>query len=336
MLSGTLFSIRRAAWALAGAAGIAACLAFGSYSFAQQSFVGARGRPRVEGTRVVDEKGEPITLRGMSLYCWNQQGKQFFNKEAVGHLARDWKCTLVRIAVLPRDVKNSMAGEIERVKTVIDACAANGVYALVDYHSMQSAQNDVATPRAFFEALAKAYARSPNVMYEIWNEPVQESWEVIKGYHEAVIPAIRAVDPESIIVVGSRHWDQELEEASLNPIKGVKNVAYAIHFYSGTHRQALRDNGARAMKNGVALFASEYGLSTASGNGGLDFAEQKLWWDWLDENHISSANWSVAALDETSAAFKPGASPTGPWPDEMLKPSGIAVRDYLIGKNGGR
>jgi endoglucanase len=115
-------------------------------------------------------------------------------------------------------------------------------------------------------------------MYEIWNEPVQESWEVIKGYHEAVIPAIRAVDPESIIVVGSRHWDQELEEASLNPIKGVKNVAYAIHFYSGTHRQALRDNGARAMKNGVALFASEYGLSTASGKGGLDFAEQKLWW----------------------------------------------------------
>src|ERR1017187_8121861 len=101
-------------------------------------------------------------------------------------------------------------------------------------------------------------------MYEIWNEPVQESWEVIKGYHEAVIPAIRAVDPESIIVVGSRHWDQELEEASLNPIKGVKNVAYAIHFYSGTHRQALRDNGARAMKNGVALFRQrirpEHGL----------------------------------------------------------------------------
>ena len=40
----------------------------------------------------------------------------------------------------------------------------------------------------------------------------------------------------------------------------------------------------------------------------------------------------MAALGETSAAFKPGASATGPWTDAMLKPSGILVRDYILSK----
>ena len=44
---------------------------------------------------------------------------------------------------------------------------------------------------------------------------------------------------------------------------------------------------------------------------------------------FSSANWSAATLAETSAAaLKPGASAFGLRTDEMLRPSGILVRDY--------
>jgi endoglucanase len=111
------------------------------------------------------------------------------------------------------------------------------------------------------------------------------------------------------------------------------NIAYSIHYYAATHKQSLRDNGARALKNGIALFCTEYGLSSASGGGAFDPEEANRWWDWLDANNISSANWSAAALTETSAAFKPGASGTGPWTDDMLKPSGIQVRDYIKSKS---
>jgi len=215
---------------------------------------------------------------------------------------------------------------------VIDACIANGIYALIDWHAMNGAQNNLASSRAFFTTLAAAYAKSPNVMYEPWNEPVQESWPVIKAYHEAIITTIRALDPDGIIICGSRHWDQECAEAAQDPITISTNIAYSIHFYAATHRQSLRDNGAAAMKNGVALFATEYGASSASGGGAYDVEETKLWWAWLEANNISCANWSMAALDETSAALKPAASATGPWTDDMLKPSGLLVRDYIISK----
>jgi len=309
-----------------------ACLALVCQGFGQETYVGVHGKLSVKGNRIVDRNGNAITLHGMSLYCWAPQGTQFFNTSAINHLAQDWKCTVIRIAILPGAYKRNPTNEINKVKTVMDACIANGVYAIVDWHSMGVAQNDVASSRAFFSTVAAAYGKTPNIMYEPWNEPVREAWPVIKAYHEAIISAIRAIDPDNIIICGNRNWDQQCAEASEDPITSSTNIAYSIHFYAATHRQPLRNNGAAALKNGIALFASEYGASSSSGGGAFDPAETQLWWDWLEENHIGSANWSVAALGETSAAFQPGASATGPWTDAMLKPSGILVRDYIRSK----
>jgi len=299
---------------------------------AEETFVQKHGKLSVKGNKIVDKNGDPTTLHGMSLYCWAQQGTQFFNTSAINHLAQDWKCTVIRIAILPGAYKRNPAREIDRVKTVMDACIANGIYAIIDWHSMAGAQNDVESAQAFFSTAATAYGKTPKIMYEPRDEPVRESWPVIKAYHEAVISKIRPIDPDSIIICGNRHWDQECAEASRDPIASSKNIAYSIHFYAATHRQSLRKNGETALTNGIALFATEYGTSSASGGGACDPAETKRWWDWLDANHIGSANWSVAALGETSAAFKPGASATGPWTDDMLKPSGKLVRDYIISK----
>lgn len=298
-------------------------------SLGQPTFAGIHGRLRVGGNQIVDQNGEPTVLHGMSLYAWSAQGKQFYNGSAIDQLARDWKCTVIRAVVLPRDYRRDPEAEIQRVKTVVDACITNGIYVIINWHAMSGAQNNVPSARAFYTNMAMAYCKSPNVMYEPWNEPVQESWSVIKSYHEAIISSIRPIDPQGIIICGCRHWDQECEEASLDPITISSNLAYSVHFYAGSHRQPLRDNATSALQNGIALFCTEYGTCAASGGGALDPTETRLWWNWLEEHKIGSANWSVSALNETSAAFQPGTSPTGPWTDSMLKPSGILVRDYI-------
>jgi endoglucanase len=309
-----------------------ACLAFVSMSYGQQTFVGVHGKLRVSGNKIVDKNGAPITLHGMSLYCWRPEGTQFYNAGAIHHLAQDWKCTVIRIPILPGAYTKDPAREINKVRTVVDACISSGIYAIVDWHSMEGAQNDVASSQAFFSAVAAAYGGTPNILYEPWNEPVRESWEVIKAYHEAIISRIRPIDPDGIIICGSRNWDQQCAEASSNPITLSTNIAYSIHFYAATHRQELRDNGATALKNGAALFATEYGTCSATGGGAYDPAETQLWWTWLEANQVGCANWSVAALGETSAAFQPGGSATGPWTDDLLKPSGVLVRNFIISK----
>ncbi|MEO6095785.1 MAG: glycoside hydrolase family 5 protein, partial [Fibrobacteria bacterium] len=230
-----------------------------------------------------------------------------------------------RIPILPGKV----SAQTNQLKTVVDACIANGVYAIIDWHSMENAQ--AAAASAFFKTMATEYGNTPNVMYEPWNEPVQENWTTIKAYHTQVIEAIRSVDPDNIIICGNPQWDQRPDLVAANPITVSTNIAYSVHFYSATHKQAFRNNAKAALDKGLALFATEYGASEATGNGTFDAAETQAWWTFLDANGVGSSNWSVSALGETSAAFKNGASATN-WTDSDLKPSGALVKAYIISK----
>ena len=56
------------------------------------------GQLRLEGTRLVDKNGEPVVLRGMSLF-WSQWAPQYYNAGAVRWLKDDWAVTVVRAAV---------------------------------------------------------------------------------------------------------------------------------------------------------------------------------------------------------------------------------------------
>jgi precorrin-6B methylase 2 len=168
------------------------------------------------------------------------------------------------------------------------------------------------------------------VIYEIWNEPLNNhDWStVIKPYHEAVIPKIRQNDPDNIIVCGTQTWSQDVDKAAKDPLR-LSNIAYALHFYASTHKQALRDKAAAALKDGVALMVTEWGTCESNGGGRLDNAETKKWFDFMDDNQLSWCNWSIADLDETSAALKPGANAAGGWALDSLNPSGALVRKQL-------
>jgi len=112
-----------------------------------------------------------------------------------------------------------------------------------------------------------------------------------------------------------------------------ENVAYTLHFYTGTHRQSLRDKASTALKGGIALMVTEWGASEATGDGNLDRDETRRWFDFMDENQLSWCTWSVADLTETSAALRPGASTEGGWKDEDISDSGKLVREQLRAKN---
>jgi endoglucanase len=131
------------------------------------------------------------------------------------------------------------------------------------------------------------------------------------------------------VVVGTPSWSQDVDTAALDPIAGDTNVAYALHFYAGTHRQSLRDKAAFALERGVALFVTEWGSCDASGDRNFDPAESRLWLDWMDAHGISSANWSLNDKAETASALVPGARTEGPWPDAELTGSGRFARDYI-------
>jgi len=289
------------------------------------------GSLSVEGTRIVDQNGNTVMLQGVS-YGWHNWWPRFYNKETVKWLRDDWGCTVVR-AAMGVGPENSYLDSPDWSKGLIEAIVngaiENDVYVIIDFHS-HGIQLEAA--KTFFADMAKKYGNYPHVIYEIFNEPVNDSWEVIKSYSVDVIKVIRDYDPDNIILVGSPHWDQDVHIVADNPIEGYNNIMYTLHFYADTHGQSLRDRGNYALEKGIPLFVSECAGMSANGDGPINYDSWHIWIDWMQNNHISMVFWSIADKNESCSMLTKSASSEGNWTDADLKESGIKTRELLRGK----
>lgn len=295
-----------------------------------ESPVARYGALRTVGKVIVDKNGNTVQLRGMSLF-WSQwsEGSKYYNEDAIRWLVQDWNINLVRIAmgVEYGGYLENPAAEISRVRVVVNAAIELGIYVIIDWHD-HNADQHITQAKSFFDQMAEAYGSFPNVLFETFNEPVGQSWgHVIKPYHQEIVSVIRKYS-SNLIILGSRTWSQDVDEASMDPVEG-ENLAYTLHFYANTHRDNLRDKARIAISNNVVIFVTEWGMCSADGNGALDLYSTQLWLDFLSENHISDANWAISDKRESCAALQPGASALGSWTTEQLTASGIFVRNAI-------
>jgi len=299
----------------------------------QETAVAVHGKLAVKGNAIVDEHGVPTQLRGMSFF-WSQWMGQYYTADAVKALKEDWNCNVVRavMGVETGGYLDHPEREKQKIITVVDEAIRQGIYVIIDWHDHR-AQNHVKEAKAFFAEMAQRYGDKPNVLYELYNEPVNVPWlTVIKPYHEAIIDTIRHYDADNLILCGTPTWSQDVDVASHDPIKGT-NIAYTLHFYANTHKQALRDKAMKALNNGVALFVTEYGTTDASGNGFVNKDETRIWWKFMDDHKISWCNWSLADKNESSSSLKTGMQIKDKLASTQLTESGNFVRDELRLKN---
>jgi len=288
----------------------------------------------VKGNQIL-AGGKPASFAGSSLFWSNTGwgGEKFYNASVVRWLKTDWKAGIVRAAMgveAPGGYLQDSAGNLARVKAVVDAAITNDMYVIIDWHShrAESHRDDAVT---FFQQMARTYGTHNHVIYEIYNEPLKVSWESqIKPYAAAVVSAIRAIDPDNLIVVGTPTWSQDVDIAAADPIAST-NIAYALHFYAGTHGQSLRDKAQKALDRGAALFVTEWGAVNSNGDGAVATKETNAWMDFLKTRGISHANWATNDKAEGASALLPGASTTGGWPASQLTASGTFAKQIIAG-----
>ena len=296
--------------------------------------VSVHGALSVSGTQIVDESGSPVSFAGSSLF-WSNMGfgaEEFYNENVVDWIQQDWNSTIVRAAMGVDEYGGYLsdpAGNENRVTTVVDAAIANGMYVIIDWHS-HHAEDYRDDAIDFFREMAQRYGDTPNVIYEIYNEPLSVSWSnTIKPYAEAVIEEIRAIDPDNLIIVGTPFFSQDVDVASQDPILGYDNIAYTLHFYAGTHGASLRQKAQTAIDNGIALMVTEWGTVNADGDGAVDEFSTQQWMSFLDQNNISHLNWALNDKMEGASSLRPNASAVGGWSDSDLTTSGLLVRDII-------
>ncbi|MEU7974501.1 cellulase family glycosylhydrolase [Micromonospora sp. NPDC049089] len=276
------------------------------------------GQLRVCGTTMCDKNGARVQLRGISSMWLNWETAPYAeNLSALRWMRDNWNLQVIRAAmgVEPAGAYLSDPNKARaQVETIINNAVTAGVYVIVDWHAHE-AQNNQSQAVAFFGDLARRYGHLPNVIWEPYNEPLQVSWtNVIKPYHQAVVSAIRAADPDNIVVLGTPTWSQDVDVAAASPVTGT-NLMYTLHFYSCTHGASLRAKGDAAIRAGLALFVTEWGASNA--DGGLDgracLPEAQSWIDWMKANGVSWTAWKLDVGTDTTNLLSPGAPVTGGW-----------------------
>lgn len=285
--------------------------------------VSENGALHVDGTQLVNERGEAVVLHGMSSHGLHWFGN-FAAENAIASTA-DYGANLFRCAMYTGEGGYASNPEIKNILiNAVDSAIRQDMYVIIDWHILSDGDPLTYADKAeeFFAEMAERYGDNPAVIYEICNEPNGGiSWNGnVKPYAERIIPVIRARS-NGIILVGSPTWSQDLHEAAKNPIDA-ENIMYTCHFYAGTHTDWLRQ---RIADCGLPVFVSEWGTSAADGNGGIYLDEAQKWIDFMNERGISWANWSLCDKNESSAALKGGANADDGISDDELSDSGKFV-----------
>ncbi len=290
--------------------------------------------------------GEAKSIAGVSMF-WSSPAfgsDAYYNKDIVQYLVDEWDIGLIRAAMAVDDNKPNDGKPLDELKGYIDnpfinqhaleeivhAAIEAGIYVIIDWHA-HKAEDHKEEAIAFFTDMAEKYGSYNNVIFEVYNEPVNTSWPVIKSYAEEVIAAIRGTGSDNLIIVGTGFFSQEVNEPAANPIAG-ENIAYTLHFYAATHGQSLITTAKAALDqaNPIALFVTEWGMTEASGAGRLaNDMELNLWLDFMREYKLSHANWAISSHDQASAALKRGANTRGSWSPENLTDGGSRVKKLI-------
>ena len=263
------------------------------------------GALSVEDGKLVDSEGNQVQLTGVSSHGINWF-PEYVSADSIKTLRDDWGVNVIRLAMYTSDYNGYCVGGSDNQETLkgiideaVEAATDNDMYVIIDWHTLNDSDPNEYKSDAiqFFGEMVRKYEDYDNVIYEICNEPNGDTtWDDIKKYANEVIPVIRGVDEDAIILVGTPSWSSNLEDA---------------------------------LEAGLPVFISEYGLVSADGNGDVDTKEAEKWYDLIEENDLSSCIWNLSNKDEGSALISSDCDETSDWAEDDLSEEGQYFYDYI-------
>ena len=295
------------------------------------------GALSVSDGKLVDSHGKEVQLTGISTHGINWF-PEFAAPETIASLRNNFGINVIRLAMYTSDYNGYCVGGSDNQKdlmdticSAVDAATENDMYVIIDWHTLNDENPNTykAESIQFFGEMVRKYKGNDNVIYEICNEPNGDTtWSDIKSYAKEVIPVIRNVDSDAVILVGTPEWSSDLESVQDDPLN-FKNIMYTYHFYAASHKDDARAELESALEAGLPVFISEYGLVSADGNGSVDTKEAKKWYDLIDEYKLSSCIWNLSNKDEGSALINADCQSTLDWKYEDLSEEGKYFFDKL-------
>lgn len=212
---------------------------------------------RVVGNQVQTKDGKTIWLQGLNVVSleWSARGEHVLRSSQIA--IDTWKSNLIRLP-LKEDFwfgkgpgqKDDGAAYRALVDAAVNIAANRGAYVMLDLHRYKAPTDEHV---AFWKQVAAKYKNHPAVLFDLFNEPHDISWEVWrdggfvegKGTAEAskgfrspgmqrMVGAVRETGARNLVVVGGLDWAYDLSGIARGfalEDKTGNGIVYATHIY---------------------------------------------------------------------------------------------------------
>jgi endoglucanase len=299
----------------------------------------ANGQLTVCGTKLCNEHGNPIQLKGMSTHGLQWYGEGVcITPASLDALVNNFKATVIRLSLYVQEggYESNPAKYTQQVKDLINQAYNRGIYVIVDWHILNPGDPNynLDFAKKFFTEIATANNNKNNILYEIANEPNGVSWATIKSYANQIIPVIRAIDAKAPILIGTRGWsslgvsDGSSYQEIVNSPVTFANIMYTFHFYAASHGNdylSALDNAS----NVLPIFVTEFGTQTFTGDGANDFVMSDKYMQRMAAKQIGWTNWNYSDDALSGAIWTPGTCANNVWTDNRLKSAGVYIKNKI-------
>jgi endoglucanase len=347
----------------------------------------------VRGNRIVDGEGSDVVLRGFGLGGWmnmenfitgypaNEEAQReavrtvlgeekyrFFFDRFLDHFFTEGDArfisslglNLLRLPVnyrhfeddmRPFEIKDEGFGHLDRV---IDLCAEQGIYTIIDLHALPGYQNqhwhsDNPAHKALlwrhkhfqdrtvniWEHVAARYRGNPWVAgYNPINEPADPSEQLIMPFYRRLYEAIRDVDPEHVIFLEGNRYSVDFHMFG-EPWEGVvyTNHDYALPGfidggpYPGVSRGEYVDRevlertflqrSSYMLEHDVPIWVGEFGPVYPPDDPDSHTMRRELLRDQLEIYARHGVNWAIWTYKDISLQGVQYAAPDSPWVERI-------------------
>lgn len=219
----------------------------------------------------IDSAGRPVRLQGVNIPSleWRNDGDHIIESTRVAF--QDWKANVVRIPVCQDrwfgKTPNQDEDPAERYRSIVDLIVRianeHSGYVILDLHWSDAGvwgknigQHKMPDEHSleFWKDAARRYANHPAVIFDLYNEPFQVSWDVWKNGGDVtetdsktketlayravglqrLLDTVRETGAKNVVVAGGLDWSYDLRGVAsgyaLADPKG-RGVIYATHIY---------------------------------------------------------------------------------------------------------
>ena len=331
----------------------------------------------VKGTQVLNSQNEPVRLRGVNCASleWTSDGEGHI-VESVRVAIDDWHVDHIRLPLsqdrwFGKAPEQKDQGQAYRaiVDEIVQLCASRGVYIMLELHwsnagvwGEQIGQHSMPDEHSvtFWKDLAPLYANHPAVIYDLYNEPHDVSWDIWLNGGEItdrpnrrnqtprtfkavgmkpLFDTVRGCGARNLIVIGGLDWAYDfsgiLDGRQFADPDG-NGVIYANHCYNNKNQAvetwiANMEKAAAQIPIIISEFGGAYFKPGQAATGRRGFGPRRNDGDWLMRvmHAIEDHQWAYTAWD-----FHPAAGPTliSGWDYTPTPAFGVYVKQMLVGK----